>query len=742
MLASRHFPESMQGNVIVLNVIGFRGLLNYKLSEDGAGLKWDEVEPILSSSDENFRPVDAEIGADGALYVADWHNPIIGHMQHNLRDTSRDRLHGRIYRVTYPGRPLQQPARIAGEPVAKLLDLLKDPDDRVRYRSKIELSGRATNEVMAALQTWIAALDPGDANYEHHMLEALWVQQWNNRVDETLLKRMLRSSNPLARAAATRVLCYTRDRIANPLALLKVQANDAHPAVRLEAVRAASFFPSADAAAVALESLNHPQDRFLSYTLEQAMDTLDESAPPLLFETSARAVEYQLARMSNDQLLAVKRTDTDAKFRPVHFAILTRRAMARASRAEALAAIVKIDGSSPTRVMLAALAQAPAGEGTETDAQNVDALLAMLLGQPSATLRQDRDALARATTASEPTSAEATVGRPLMRIGAYGALMIADGDPMPAWQAAAKADGHLVELLRSVPHLANADDLRAKLSAPVMALVGETKDPTMRAAAIGALAWTRRDGATFDLLAREILQGTDPASRGAALRAIRLIPEAAWTPATIEPVARAIVAIVKDIPPARRTTPATLDVIQLGERFSAALPADARSEVRRELRALGVQVVRIQAIPEQMQFDLNWFVVQAAKPVQVVLTNPDAMPHNLVVGQPGSLQEIGTKGGAMPPPADPEAKAYVPDTPLVLQSTRLVNAGESARLNFTAPSKAGQYIYVCTFPGHWVRMYGVMLVVDDLDAWERKPTVPADPTTNKPFASQRNGGGS
>jgi hypothetical protein len=107
------------------------------------------------------------------------------------------------------------------------------------------------------------------------MMEALWVQQWHNRVDEALLKRMLRSRDPLARAAATRVLCYWRDRIANPLALLKVQANDEHPAVRLEAVRAASFFQSSEAAKVALESLNHPQDRFLSYTLDQAMKTLD-----------------------------------------------------------------------------------------------------------------------------------------------------------------------------------------------------------------------------------------------------------------------------------------------------------------------------------------------------------------------------------------------------------------------------------------------------------------------------------
>jgi hypothetical protein len=274
ILSSRHFPDAMQGNLVVLNTIGFRGLLNYKLSEDGAGLMSTEVDPIVQSADENFRPVDAEVGPDGALYFADWHNPIIGHMQHNLRDTSRDRLHGRIYRVTYPERPLLSPAKIAGEPIDRLLDLLKEPEDRVRYRAKIELSGRDTKAVMTALQTWTERLDPKDTSYEHHMMEALWVHQWHNRVDQKLLARMLRSTEPWARAAATRVLCYWRDRVENPLGLLKVQVNDEHPAVRLEAVRAASFFRTSEATAVALQSLDHPQDRFLEYTLDQAMNTL------------------------------------------------------------------------------------------------------------------------------------------------------------------------------------------------------------------------------------------------------------------------------------------------------------------------------------------------------------------------------------------------------------------------------------------------------------------------------------
>ena len=276
ILSSRHFPEAMQGNVIVLNTIGFRGLLNYRLSEDGAGLKWAEVDPILQSADENFRPVDAEVGPDGALYFVDWHNPIVGHMQHNLRDTTRDHLHGRVYRVTYPGRPLLTPARIFGQPIPQLLDLLKAPENRVRYRTKIELSARNTSDVLAALQTWMDRLDPKDPQFEHHMMEALWLHQWHNRVNEKLLARMLQSSEPWARAAATRVLCYWRDRVQTPLARLKTLVNDPHPAVRLEAVRAASFFQTQEAAEIALASLSHPQDRFLEYTLDQTMRTLKQ----------------------------------------------------------------------------------------------------------------------------------------------------------------------------------------------------------------------------------------------------------------------------------------------------------------------------------------------------------------------------------------------------------------------------------------------------------------------------------
>src|SRR5262249_49288139 len=221
-----HFPSDHQGNLLVANVIGFQGILRYKIEDQGASFSGTEAEPVVVSTDPNFRPSDIKVGTDGAIYFLDWHNPIIGHMQHNLRDPNRDNVHGRIYRVTYEDRPLLKPTKIYGEPVAKLLENLKSPEDRVRSRTRIELTGRPSNEVIAATQKWLEALDPNDPEIEHHRMEALWLHQSHNVVDETLLGRMLRSPDFHARAAATRVLCYWRDRVKDPLGLLHVQITD------------------------------------------------------------------------------------------------------------------------------------------------------------------------------------------------------------------------------------------------------------------------------------------------------------------------------------------------------------------------------------------------------------------------------------------------------------------------------------------------------------------------------------
>ncbi len=275
IISSRHFPPESQGNFLVNNVIGELTVLQHKVEEHDSGFTGVEIEPLISCEDGNFRPVDLQIAPDGSLYIVDWHNALIGHLQHNLREPHRDHSHGRIWRVTYKDRPLIDPPKIAGASIGELLDLLKEPEDRTRYRARRELAARDTADVIAAAEKWIAALDPKSKNHQHDLLETLWVYQTQNVVNEPLLKKMLESEDHRARAAATRVLCYWRERVKDPVALLKKQINDPHPRVRLEAVRALSFFPAGEVQEAALDVLNHDMDTYLEYTLEETLRSLE-----------------------------------------------------------------------------------------------------------------------------------------------------------------------------------------------------------------------------------------------------------------------------------------------------------------------------------------------------------------------------------------------------------------------------------------------------------------------------------
>lgn len=277
-ISSRHFPEEMQGDFLINNTIGFLGTKQHTLADEGTGYKSKHRQDLLVSTDKNFRPVAMQFAPDGSLYVADWHNVLIGHMQHNARDPLRDHVHGRIYRITYPGKPLIVPAKIDGASIKTLLDNLKLPEYRTRYRSRAELRGRKATEVLPQLKAWVAALDRNDPKYEHHVLEALWVSWGLNKVDRTLLLQMLKAKDYHARAAAVRVLRYTGHQIADQQALLMSAAADPHGRVRLEAIVAASWLPAQSGIAILDEAAKYEIDSWIKPAYETARAHLKGSA--------------------------------------------------------------------------------------------------------------------------------------------------------------------------------------------------------------------------------------------------------------------------------------------------------------------------------------------------------------------------------------------------------------------------------------------------------------------------------
>ena len=270
-VSSRHFPDELQGALLINNTIGFLGTKAHSMVDDGTGYKSQHLVDLIVSEDRNFRPVDMEFAPDGSLYVIDWHNILIGHMQHNARDPLRDHMHGRVYRITYPSRPLVTPAKIDGASVETLLDNLKLTEYRTRYRTRRELRGRNAAEVLPKITKWTASLDKNDPRYEHHLLEALWVSWGLDKVDQKLLRQLLKAKDYHVRSAAVQVVRYTGHQVPDQAALLMQAAKDENSRVRLVAIVAASWVGKEKGLPILAEAAKKPLDDWMVYAHETAV---------------------------------------------------------------------------------------------------------------------------------------------------------------------------------------------------------------------------------------------------------------------------------------------------------------------------------------------------------------------------------------------------------------------------------------------------------------------------------------
>ncbi|MEO2008578.1 MAG: plastocyanin/azurin family copper-binding protein, partial [Pirellulaceae bacterium] len=220
----------------------------------------------------------------------------------------------------------------------------------------------------------------------------------------------------------------------------------------------------------------------------------------------------------------------------------------------------------------------------------------------------------------------------------------------------------------------------------------------------------------------------------AAVKTLLAVPTADRSREIAERLIVQLVEIAEATVPAERTTDPFIESMQLAEQLLVGIPLESARRYRDRLREVSVRVVLIHTVEEEMRYDTPFFAVEAGRSVQVVLQNEDLMPHNLVITAPDALQEVAQMGALLPKGEGAEAKQYVPKSPLVLFATEMVPAGKQERLTFTAPSEPGEYPFVCTFPRHWMRMYGVMVVVEDLDEWLKNPVEPSDPIgSNRAF---------
>ncbi|MFO0815290.1 MAG: PVC-type heme-binding CxxCH protein [Gemmatales bacterium] len=961
ILSSKHFPEELQGNLLVLNVIGYQGILMYKLRDKGASIEGLEDTRLLSSSDPNFRPADVKIGPDGAIYFCDWHNPIIGHMQHNLRDPNRDRTHGRVYRITCEGKSLSQPVTIAGEPIEKLVPLLAHPEDRVRYRVRVELSGRNSRDVLRFASDWLDTLAKQPGDHTHEELEVLWLHQQHNSADIDLIKRLLNSKHGHARAATVRVLSYlSEDYVVSPrqpgkqepqqpsrkttptekrppaspqpplqkkyddkppptkqeqyaksnngpavthlkdpddpeslkqrsqspgkiekepefprnqgqsqdllyrgpinewpndaLKILLEMAKDPDPKVRLEVARAASFFTIPEAVEVPLTVMEQPMDQYLTFVCNETMKTLE----PLWRRELAAGKTIRMRTEVGNRFLVKKMSTASLLKKERSFDVcqelLTRPGIQDEYRLDALRGLGRMRHRSAATILVDTLASLDQVNNLEDKSIYFD-LVRLLSGRAATELAEVRGPLEKlaltaqqavirqvgylaimtvdnqiasawklAGTAKNPLQAEQDVvtattmlSDTSLRNQAYDRLIevlqrtaaaSASKQPvmgryvrveLPGKQrtltlaevevysqgkniarqgkatqqniahggAASRAiDGNKsgrysdggqthtseastdpwweLDLGRDFPldsisiynrtedsfyrrlngfHLKVLDSNRQtvwdKTNQPAPEKVGQYEivsiDPqaALRKSAMLAMTTVRgQEKKTFTLLAAMVKN--DPV----ALQALLRLPKKTWPVDEAKPVLPQVIDFLKQTPAALRTTPLALEAMELGEALSTLYPADQAKALRRQLLDLGVRVIRVGTLLERMSYDKDVLVVQAGKPVEFIFENTDMMPHNLVIGTPGSLEALGEAAEATATSADAAARHFVPRMKEVLLSSKLLQPRESERLSFTAPKQSGVYPIVCTYPGHWRRMYSALYVVDDLESYQ------------------------
>ncbi|MFT5303780.1 MAG: putative heme-binding domain-containing protein [Mariniblastus sp.] len=129
--------------------------------------------------------------------------------------------------------------------------------------------------------------------------------------------------------------------------------------------------------------------------------------------------------------------------------------------------------------------------------------------------------------------------------------------------------------------------------------------------------------------------------------------------------------------------------------------------------------IQISCLPEVMQFDKTQIAVTVGQPVKIVFMNPDATDHNFVIVKPGALADVGMAANEMAKDPKNANSDFIPAKmkTMILHASKMIGPTRAARvhvLRFNAPTEPGIYPYVCTFPGHWVVMNGIMVVANDL----------------------------
>lgn len=259
-LDGRHLPDELQEVIAAPDFRGNRINL-FRLTDNESAYTSTQIEDLVSSTHGAFRPIDIKMGPDGAIYVADWYNPIIQHGEVDFRDPRRDQKHGRIWRISFEGRDTLEPIDFSKLSNEELVTHLESPEALSRQLAKTAMRERDADEMIDAIYAYEPESDLG-------VLRQVWATQTVNRFDKDMAAALVMSENHKVRAAALRALYYSAAENDEAFAIASDAVSDPHPQVRLWAVSVLAQLSQPDTVATALTALDAGEtDEFLDFAL-------------------------------------------------------------------------------------------------------------------------------------------------------------------------------------------------------------------------------------------------------------------------------------------------------------------------------------------------------------------------------------------------------------------------------------------------------------------------------------------
>ncbi len=655
-ISSRHWPDRFQGKVFSNQYKNFQGVLLHDWEENGTTYNHKRLGQVFEARNKACIPVDLELGPDGALYVADWYNPVLGHMQYSLRDERRDSSKGRIWRITWKGRPLDTPAKIVDASVEELLDLLKAYEDRNRYRARRALWNLPDETLRPALKKWLTSLDPSEDNHAHHLAEALWLHQQRGWINAELFQKVSTHRDYYSRAAAAHLLRHWSEDLPGADSHFLRLANDAHAKVRLETVVSSTWADPAIAVRVIEQASDYPQDNYLKFAIANARKALGP------------ALENHPMAIPPSKLATLPLSERVLK------TLIRRPNLGSELRLKALHHLARERSRTKEKVLVEIIEQLQ---------------------------REERPSLQDWLTILDSTKVSSPV--------VFNSLLKSSNSTLrQAAFAAQLRSGHFPsfpldpDALRSISRIDSIELKKSYLDPAQKAL---SSSRTMQEAALFCLGHIpEHDVKIFTILAKHL---QNPNLAAAAAEAALARPKEGWPPQESAALLHTHLSTLEATPVEKR---GSLSFKLASKLLTAIATLRKASDALDKIRSLKLLPVEISTVPDQLRFNKTSIRLPANTPVELRLDNPDVIQHNLVLCAPGSLEKVGSAVDKIL--ADPESidRDWIPDLPEVLHATPMANPYQEVALRFLTPSKPGSYPFLCTVPGHWRIMRGTIIV--------------------------------